>query len=110
MAPADVLFDVDRATLRPEAGQALAALARQLEATSRPLRVEGHTDSTGAADHNQSLSEQRASTVSTWLATHAGIARSRMTVTGLGERSPAYPNTTAAGRQGNRRVVISVQP
>jgi outer membrane protein OmpA-like peptidoglycan-associated protein len=110
VAPADVLFDVDRATLRPAAGKALTALARQLEGTSRPLRVEGHTDSTGAADHNQSLSEQRAATVAAWLARHAGIARARMTVTGFGERSPAYPNSTASGRQGNRRVVISVRP
>lgn len=110
VAPADVLFDVDRATLRPDAGTALAALARQLEGTSRPLRVEGHTDSTGADAHNQRLSEQRAVTVADWLATNAGIARARMTVAGLGERSPAYPNTTAAGRQGNRRVVISLQP
>jgi outer membrane protein OmpA-like peptidoglycan-associated protein len=116
VAPADVLFDFDQATLRPDAGPTLRAIAGDLstKAGDRPVKVEGHTDSTGDPAYNQRLSEDRARAVATWLSTEGGVAAARISTVGLAESAPAAPNTNPdgsdnpAGRQANRRVVISV--
>ena len=110
VAPARVLFDVDQATIRPGAQSALRAIAARIRRTApgRPLLVEGHTDDRGSAAHGLVLSRRRADAVATWLASH-GFRRSRISTRGYGEAVPAVPNTSAANRQKNRRVVINVR-
>lgn len=104
-APADVLFDYDKALLRPAANRALTQLLPRLG--SGPVTVEGHTDSTGSTQHNLDLSRRRAEAVAAWLRAH-GVAPHRLRVIGRGESAPAYPNDSEANRQRNRRVVIGV--
>lgn len=67
--------------------------------------VEGHTDSRGSAEYNQSLSERRARSVQNFLAS-AGVSGSRLSSVGVGEDQPIGDNNTAPGRQMNRRVEL----
>ena len=69
------------------------------------VMIEGHTDATGDDASNLSLSERRAQSVVAWL-TSNGIAANRLQASGKGETVPVGDNTTEAGRQQNRRVVI----
>jgi len=71
------------------------------------LEIQGHTDNVGRPEANQTLSERRAESVRTYLATR-GVALERMTAVGFGQDEPIAPNTTAAGRQQNRRVQFIV--
>ena len=71
------------------------------------LTVEGHTDSTGTAAFNQKLSEERAMTVRDYLV-QQGVDMNSVTAAGLGVGMPIADNSTAAGRQKNRRVEIIV--
>lgn len=105
----DVLFEVDRAELRPGARRELDRLVLALSnRTGFDLAIEGHTDSTGSAAHNQDLSERRAGSVRHYL-TAQGISLDRTTSIGLGQNHPVASNTTASGRQQNRRVEIVIQ-
>ncbi|MEV6282926.1 OmpA family protein [Kribbella sp. NPDC051770] len=110
VAPGDVLFDTDQAAIRPDAARALHAIAVKIKAANaRPLlRVEGHTDDRGDATYGLRLSERRAQAVATWLIRNEGFAGNTITTKGFGETAPAVPNTSAANRQLNRRVVITV--
>lgn len=102
----DVLFDVDRAALRPGGQRLVQQLAAVLnEFPQRNALIEGHTDSTGSDAHNQTLSRQRAEAVRTALL-QQGVAGHRISSRGYGESSPVSGNDTAAGRQLNRRVEI----
>jgi outer membrane protein OmpA-like peptidoglycan-associated protein len=110
--PGDVLFDFDKATIRPGATRTLEAVKRAAEQTgARPIRVEGHSDAVGSPAYNMRLSESRAQAVVAWL-TRAGISPSRETAKGFGATRPVAPNTLAngadnpAGRQKNRRVTV----
>ena len=104
----DVLFDVDRAELKPAAMDDLNRLAALLAAEPRrAVLIEGHTDSTGTAARNDELSRQRADAVASVLTRH-GIDPSRITTRGFGSSSPLATNATSAGRQENRRVEIVV--
>ena len=88
---ADLLFDFDKADLRPEAEALLRdVLARIKAKLKRPLiRIEGHTDAKGSDEYNDVLSQRRAASVKAWLVT-AGTCRPRASTTaGLGEHSPA---------------------
>src|SRR5581483_6608428 len=71
------------------------------------LQIEGYTDSTGTADFNQKLSEQRANAVRDFLMGQ-GLNTQNMTAVGYGENYPVAPNDTAAGRQLNRRVELVI--
>ena len=71
------------------------------------LQIEGYTDSTGSAEFNQKLSEQRANAVRDFLM-RQGLDSSAMTAVGYGLNYPVAPNDTAAGRQQNRRVELVV--
>lgn len=107
--PADVLFDFDKADIRPDASKALAQLATVIRAYSGPVRLEGHTDSKGGASYNQSLSERRAESVKRWLVQHDHVPASRITTRGFGKTRPIASNDTEAGRQKNRRVEVVIR-
>ena len=105
---ADVLFDTGKFNLQPAAREKLARFAGVVLAhPSLNLSVEGHTDSTGTADFNQKLSEQRAATVRAYLI-EQGLPEANITAQGFGPTAPVADNGTAAGRQQNRRVEIIV--
>jgi outer membrane protein OmpA-like peptidoglycan-associated protein len=104
----DVLFDVGKHDLRPEAREKLAKLSGIVLAhPGLRLEVEGHTDNTGSDELNQTLSEQRAETVRRYLV-EQGLADGSVTARGFGKAMPVADNGTAAGRQKNRRVEIVV--
>jgi outer membrane protein OmpA-like peptidoglycan-associated protein len=67
------------------------------------IEVQGHTDSTGSAAYNQTLSEKRAKSVADYIIAQ-GISSGRVTTKGFGETAPEYPNSTEDGRAQNRRV------
>jgi len=71
------------------------------------VQIEGHTDSSGADDHNMTLSEERAATVLNYLVSH-GIAKSRLISKGFSSLVPLDTNATVAGRENNRRVEFVV--
>jgi OmpA-OmpF porin, OOP family len=71
------------------------------------LSIEGHTDNVGDADRNQALSERRAEAVKAYLVAK-GIDESRLSAKGFGDSQPDGDNTTAAGRNKNRRVVLNL--
>ena len=71
------------------------------------IEVQGHTDSTGTLEYNQTLSERRAASVADYLRAH-GIASDRITTKGFGKTSPKYDNGTAEGRAQNRRAEFLV--
>lgn len=83
-----------------------AAATLQRNPTIR-VEVAGHTDSDGAADYNESLSQRRAETVRDYLISQ-GVAEDRLTARGYGETSPIADNGTAAGKAQNRRVVLRI--
>lgn len=102
----DVLFDVGKAELRSGATARLQRLADIVKNhPERRLLVEGFTDSTGSAELNQTLSEQRAQAVKDAL-TGMGVAADRIDTKGFGKDRPLASNKTAAGRQQNRRVEV----
>ena len=106
----DVLFDFDRATLTPGAREKLSKLSGVLIAYPGTYRidVEGHTDSVGTPQYNESLSQGRAQSVASYIR-QAGIAADRIrSVAGFGETRPVASNDSAAGRQQNRRVELIV--
>lgn len=104
----DVLFDHDKAELRPEAREDLAKLSGiVLNYPSLHLAIEGHTDNTGTPQFNQTLSEQRANAVRNYLISQ-GLDSASLSAGGLGINNPIADNSTAEGRQKNRRVEIIV--
>lgn len=108
----DVLFDFDRATLRPEAGPIIAQVAKALTSGKvSTAQVQGHTDAIGTDDYNQGLSERRAAAV--MAALKAGAPGVTYDAQGFGESRPVAPNElkgtdNPAGRQLNRRVDIVI--
>jgi outer membrane protein OmpA-like peptidoglycan-associated protein len=108
IAGGDVLFETNRATLRPEAVRVLKEIAGRLEKHAGTVVVEGHTDSAGTAAHNLDLSLRRADAVAAWLRSEGADLSTRLVVRGLGEAAPAHSNATEKGRERNRRVVITV--
>ncbi len=104
----DVLFDTGKHTLRPLAREKLAKISGIVLAyPALTLGIEGNTDSVGSDEYNQGLSERRAEAVRSYLA-QQGVPESSMTAKGLGEGQPIGSNSTAEGRQQNRRVELIV--
>jgi outer membrane protein OmpA-like peptidoglycan-associated protein len=104
----DVLFDTGRYTLKPGAREKLAKVAGIiLGHPGLKIEVEGHTDSVGGDDYNQKLSENRANAVREYLV-EQGIKSDAITAQGFGKTKPVADNSTAAGRQRNRRVELVV--
>jgi outer membrane protein OmpA-like peptidoglycan-associated protein len=105
----DILFDFNSASLRPDSQQTLRDLASNLRKyPDEQVTIEGHTDSIGTPSYNQTLSQQRASAVSNYLATE-GVPSERITSIGYGETRPKSSNDTPEGRQLNRRVEIHIR-
>ncbi len=103
-----ILFATNSSDLQPAAQENIAKLSvilNKYEDTN--ILVEGHTDSTGSAEYNQSLSERRAGSVANY-AKGQGVAGSRFTTVGYGKTQPVMSNSTAEGRQANRRVEIAI--
>ena len=103
-----ILFDVNQSTLKAAAQQNLRDLVASLEDyEGTDVLVVGHTDSTGEATYNQSLSERRADAARNFLV-GAGLEPERITAMGVGENEPIDTNDTDAGRQANRRVEVAI--
>ncbi|GFM85992.1 membrane protein [Pseudomonas cichorii] len=104
----DVLFDLNRAELKPGAQGNISKLAQFLqENPDRKVIVEGYTDSTGSAEYNQSLSERRANSVRAALV-RVGVDPSRIVAQGYGKEYPVADNTSNSGRAMNRRVEVTI--
>lgn len=99
-------FDVDSAVIRDESKPTLDKIVAMLKSDSAmKLTIEGHTDSTGSAEHNQVLSQQRAESVKSYLVA-SGISSGRLTAVGFGASKPVASNSTAMGKAQNRRVEL----
>lgn len=104
--PSGVSFDTSSYALKPALLPVLDSVARSLnQHPELRSHVVGHTDSTGAAAFNQTLSENRARSVSTYL-TRQGVTAGRVSTEGRGPTDPIADNNTAAGRADNRRVEV----
>lgn len=104
----NVLFDSGKARLKPSANKSLQELVKILNAyKDNNISVEGHTDNIGSPAANQKLSEERAKGVAEFLESK-GIARNRITSKGYGKDKPVASNSTAAGREANRRVEVII--
>ena len=102
----DVLFDLGEATLAPGASRNIDKIAAFMKSyPERRAVIEGHTDSLGESDYNMDLSRDRAFAVRAALV-QAGVSSTRISTQGFGETLPVASNTSAAGRQENRRVEI----
>jgi outer membrane protein OmpA-like peptidoglycan-associated protein len=105
---ADVLFETNKYALGQDAQLKLAKLTGIIQAhPGLNLAIEGYTDSTGTAEYNVKLSQQRSDAVRDFLISQ-GLSGDTITSKGLGQESPVADNGTAAGRQLNRRVEIIV--
>ena len=111
---ADVLFDFDKASLRPEAKPSLDKVLAVLKSYPKAsAKIEGHTDGKGNDAYNQKLSERRAESVRGWLAENG--ASLKMSTRGWGKKKPIASNVKPdgkddpEGRKKNRRVEIAVK-
>jgi outer membrane protein OmpA-like peptidoglycan-associated protein len=105
----DVLFDYNSASLRSASREAIRDMADVFDKyPSTTIVVQGHTDSTGSESYNQRLSERRADSVAGYLE-QLGVRNSRIDAEGFGEASPRATNSTASGRQLNRRVELHIR-
>jgi outer membrane protein OmpA-like peptidoglycan-associated protein len=106
----DVSFDLGSATLRPDAMDAYGRVAAILKTYDKTvIHVVGHTDTSGAADYNQGLSERRATAVGSFLASQ-GVPGSRLREEGRGEREPLIRTGDNVKEARNRRVDIVIKP
>lgn len=104
-------FPVNQATLGPK-NQALMQKVNEAISQAGPskITVEGHTDSTGSAEKNMTLSEQRAKSVQDYLVANGATSLDNIESVGLGATKPVSDNKTSAGRAQNRRIDIIVEP
>jgi outer membrane protein OmpA-like peptidoglycan-associated protein len=112
----DILFDFDRADLRPGAEQSLRKIAEFIAARDkRDVLIEGYTDSKGSDDYNGKLSLARAESVHRWLVRNGRLESATISTAGRGASNPVAPNTQPdgrddpVGRQKNRRVEITIK-
>jgi len=104
----DILFDLNEAELKPEAGLILSKLAGILLIVGNQHAViEGHTDSTGSPEYNLDLSRRRAASVMEFMRSQ-GIESQRLRALGYGVDKPVADNSSADGRRRNRRVEIII--
>jgi OOP family OmpA-OmpF porin len=110
--PGNIVFDTDQSTLKAGSGSdvVLGQLKEFLVENDKKIysiRIEGHTDNQGTADHNLELSGQRALTIKKWLVAN-GIDEKRLLAVGFGQTKPIAPNTTEEGKAQNRRSEFHV--
>ena len=104
-----VEFASNSSEVRSFYSEQLAEVAALLQAEPETeLLLTGHTDSTGSADYNQSLSEQRAAAVKAYILERYDISSARITTEGRGESEPLASNDDETGRAANRRVIGQV--
>lgn len=104
----NIFFDVNKATLRAESNAELDRLVQLLKDVPKlKIEISGHTDNTGSAALNETLSQQRAEAVVTYLVNH-GIAATRLTSKGYGSSRPVASNGTEDGKQQNRRTEFEI--
>lgn len=107
VATQGIYFDTGSDRIRPESTPTLKEIGTMLrEHAELKLVIEGHTDNVGDAAANMKLSQDRAEAVRAYLLNTYSIAGGRLTAKGMGASKPAVPNTTAEGRQQNRRVEL----
>ena len=103
-----ILFDFDKASLKPNAKDNIQNLATSLKNNPETnILIIGHTDATGADAYNMRLSDRRADAVKAYAMAN-GISNSRLTTEGRGETEPIADNTTEAGKAQNRRVEVVI--
>lgn len=103
-----LLFDVDSYDVKPGTKDNLDDLSKTLKKYENTnILIEGHTDNTGSDSYNQTLSEQRANSVSSYLMSQ-NVSNSRITTMGYGESQPVADNSSSAGRADNRRVEVAI--
>lgn len=108
--PGNITFAVDSADISANFYAVLDSVALVLDEFDKTLvEVAGHTDSTGAEQYNQQLSLRRADSVASYLRSR-NVSGERLMIVGAGEAYPVASNDTAAGRQLNRRVEITIVP
>ena len=106
----DVLFDVNSATLKAGASTEINRVSQVLvQYPQTNVQIAGHTDSSGSEIYNQALSERRAMSVQNALI-QQGVDSMRLQTIGFGEGQPIADNSTEAGRQLNRRVIVTISP
>ncbi|MDR1792814.1 MAG: OmpA family protein [Bacteroidales bacterium] len=99
-----ITFDVGKATIKPESMGEINRIAQLMtENPELKFSVEGHTDNTGSAASNQTLSEERSKAVMAKLV-EMGISKDRLSAAGKGQTAPIADNSTDEGRAKNRRV------
>jgi len=104
--PNSISFDTNSYAIKPSFTPVLNEVSQTLVQHPELIaQVVGHTDSTGQPAYNQTLSQNRAQSVSSYLAAH-GVAAQRLSAEGLGQNQPIADNNTEAGRAQNRRVEI----
>lgn len=109
-APENITFDTNRADVKPQFQPVLTQLAQSIrQYPGTVVQIEGHTDATGSAPYNQTLSENRAEAVRSNL-TQRGVEPNRLIAVGYGMTRPVADNATAQGRAQNRRVEVLIVP
>ncbi|MFI5301788.1 MAG: OmpA family protein [Polyangiales bacterium] len=105
-----VKFATDRAEILPESDKILGEVSKILREHPEitKVRIEGHTDNRGGADHNKDLSTRRAASVVKWLTTKGKLDAKRFESEGFGQDRPIDTNDTPEGRQNNRRVEFHI--
>lgn len=105
----DVLFDFNKADLKPEAETVLGDFFTKTNLENiDSMVVQGHTDSVGTEERNQTLSQQRSTTVARWLQRLNIIIPEKIKTQAFGKSRPVATNTTPEGRAANRRVEIII--
>ena len=108
--PSNITFPVGGSSINSQFYSVLNSVNLVVKEYDKTLiEIQGHTDSTGSASSNQSLSERRASSVSEYFASQ-GVNRLRLESYGFGENQPIASNNSEQGRQVNRRVEIILVP
>ena len=108
--PGNITFATDSSDLNPAFFEVLGSVSTVLDKYEQTIiEVAGHTDSDGSVEYNQALSERRAGSVASYL-TSRGIMGERIITVGQGELRPVADNSTASGKQQNRRVELTLVP
>jgi outer membrane protein OmpA-like peptidoglycan-associated protein len=105
----NIFFDTGKSTLRPESNSELDRLLKLMkDVPTLKIEISGHTDNTGSATLNETLSQSRAEAVVAYL-TSKGIAANRMVAKGYGASKPIASNNSEDGKQQNRRTEFEIK-